>query len=270
MTLDTIALAAAMVGYWIAGVSYAWALVRGPNVMVRKVSVIAIMAVVLHGVAIVARGLVERGFPFSSLAGSMILMAWALVVLYLVSGQSMDGIVLGAFVCLASAGLLAVALGLPMGTSLKVGFWGAVHICACLVGYAGFVLAFGSAVIYMLHERMLKLKCVNALQKRLPSLDAADGLAHRMASVGFLALTLGIAAGSVWASTAWGQFWQWDSKESWTLITWFIYAAYLHVRVIRGWHGKWANRLLIVGFACVFFTYFGAASVFQSLHRHGW
>jgi len=83
-------------------------------------------------------------------------------------------------------------------------------------------------------------------------------------------LTLGVVTGAPWAQTAWGRYWNWDPKETWSLVTWLVYAAYLHVRVVRGWRGKWANRLLLIGFATVLVTFFGVNLIPRGLHRYYW
>ena len=88
-----------------------------------------------------------------------------------------------------------------------------------------------------------------------------------MIVVGFLMLTLGIITGSVWAHSAWGTYWSWDPKETWSLITWLIYASVIHSRMVRGWKGKRIAILSIVGFACVLFTYFGV-NYLAGLHSY--
>lgn len=135
--------------------------------------------------------------------------------------------------------------------------WRVIHIVSCLAASAGFAAAFAACVSYKLQERMLKTKQTSVLQHILPSLDYADRLAYKMVAFGFLMLAVGIVTGAVWSGTVRGTFWRWDPKETWSLITWLIYAAYLHIRVVSGWRGKWGNWLLTAGFACVLVTVFG-------------
>jgi cytochrome c-type biogenesis protein CcsB len=148
--------------------------------------------------------------------------------------------------------------------------WSSIHVTSSLIGYASFALAFGATIGYMLQERMLKSKRINCLQKHLPPLDVMDHLAYRMVAIGFPMLTLGIVTGALWAQSAWNSFWSWDPKETWSLITWLVYAAYLHVRVVAGWRGSLAKRLLIVGFICVLITFFGVNFLSHGLHRYNW
>ncbi len=91
----------------------------------------------------------------------------------------------------------------------------------------------------------------------LPSLAFLDNIIYRAIAAGFIFLTIGIVTGSVWAEAAWGRYWGWDPKETWSLITWITYAIYLHARMVRGWHGKRSAIIAIVSFAAVLFTYFG-------------
>ncbi len=89
-----------------------------------------------------------------------------------------------------------------------------------------------------------------------------------MVVIGFLMLTLGIITGSVWAHSAWGTYWSWDPKETWSLITWLVYASVIHSRMVRKWKGKKIAILCIIGFACVLFTYFGVNYYLSGLHSY--
>jgi cytochrome c-type biogenesis protein CcsB len=102
----------------------------------------------------------------------------------------------------------------------------------------------------------------------LPPLPALDSLIYRTTVLGFLLLTLGIVTGAVWAETAWGRYWSWDPKETWSLITWFIYAALLHARLLKGWHGRRTAWLAVLGFMAVLFTYFGVSFLLTGLHSY--
>ena len=98
----------------------------------------------------------------------------------------------------------------------------------------------------------------------------ADRLAYKLVSIGFPMLTIGIITGSLWAQSAWSSYWNWDPKETWSLITWLVYAAYLHVRLISRRRGKWSNRLLVIGFLCVLMTFVGVNLLDFGLHRYNW
>ena len=102
----------------------------------------------------------------------------------------------------------------------------------------------------------------------LPEVDVLDELTHQLIMFGFLFLSAGIITGAVWANSAWGRYWGWDPKETWSLITWFVYATLLHARLMRGWRGKRIAVLSIVGFGAVIFTYFGV-NLLPGLHSYG-
>jgi len=106
------------------------------------------------------------------------------------------------------------------------------------------------------------------LQQYVPSLDVLDEVTYRMIAIGWPLLTGGIITGAVWANSAWGTYWSWDPKETWSLITWFVYAAYLHARLTRGWQGSRAAVLSILGFSAVVFTYFGVNFLLSGLHSY--
>ena len=113
----------------------------------------------------------------------------------------------------------------------------------------------------------MKLKTV--LSQYSPSLDILDDVTYRMIAIGWPLLTGGIITGAVWANSAWGTYWSWDPKETWSLITWFVYAIYLHARYVRGWKGTQMAVLSSVGFLAVIFTYLGVNLVLSGLHSYG-
>jgi cytochrome c-type biogenesis protein CcsB len=103
---------------------------------------------------------------------------------------------------------------------------------------------------------------------RFPDRRILDELGYQLILLGFLFLSVGIITGAVWANSAWGRYWGWDPKETWSLITWFVYATLLHARLMRGWHGKRIAFLSMLGFAAVLFTYFGV-NLLPGLHSYG-
>ena len=93
-------------------------------------------------------------------------------------------------------------------------------------------------------------------------------IAYRSVCLGLLLLTVTIITGAFWAKKAWGNYWSWDPKETWSLVTWIIYAIYLHLRIMRGWKGKAAAIFAVIGFACVIFTYIGVNTLLPGLHSY--
>jgi cytochrome c-type biogenesis protein CcsB len=128
------------------------------------------------------------------------------------------------------------------------------------VGYAAVALAFVLAAIQLLAprvplvQRLLTMKAGTIMTGE--PLDV-ERMSYELVRFGFVLLTIGLLVGSVWAKSAWGDFWVWDPKENWSLVTWLIYGGYLHLRRVRGWRGDKGAWLLIIGFAVVMFTYLG-------------
>ena len=101
-------------------------------------------------------------------------------------------------------------------------------------------------------------------------LEILDNLSYRIIGLGFPLLTTGIVAGAVWANEAWGAYWSWDPKETWALITWFVFAAYLHARITKSWQGKRPAILASIGFVVVWICYLGVNFLGKGLHSYGW
>lgn len=106
--------------------------------------------------------------------------------------------------------------------------------------------------------------------QRLSLADTLDNISYRVIGLGFPLLTIGIIAGAVWANEAWGSYWSWDPKETWALITWLVFAAYLHARITRGWQGRRPAILAATGFVVVWICYLGVNLLGKGLHSYGW
>jgi cytochrome c-type biogenesis protein CcsB len=106
--------------------------------------------------------------------------------------------------------------------------------------------------------------------QRLTLAETLDNISYRVIGLGFPLLTIGIIAGGVWANEAWGSYWSWDPKETWALITWLVFAAYLHARITRGWQGRKPAILAAGGFVVVWICYLGVNLLGKGLHSYGW
>jgi len=132
-----------------------------------------------------------------------------------------------------------------------------VAIPICLVFYA---------IVFLVYKMPAEAK--KRLLDHFPDVRVLDELGYQLILLGFLFLTIGIITGAVWANSAWGRYWGWDPKETWSLITWFVYATLLHARLTRGWHGRRIAYLSMIGFGAVIFTYFGV-NLLPGLHSYG-
>lgn len=209
--------------------------------------------------------------PLSNIYESLVFFAWTIGVIYLVIEHRYKNRAIGCFALPLAFFALAYA---SFGTSAKIqplipalkSNWLIAHVVACFIGYAAFAIAFGISIMYLIkkddqveHGGMIA---------RLPKSFMLDELTHQLVMFGFLFLTVGIITGAVWANSAWGRYWGWDPKETWSFVTWLIYAALLHFRLMRGWRGKRIAILSIIGFAAVMFTYFGV-NLLPGLHSYG-
>jgi cytochrome c-type biogenesis protein CcsB len=146
--------------------------------------------------------------------------------------------------------------------------WLTIHVVTCFMGYASFAISFGCGLIRLLKNTGKSgEEKQSGLRGKLPTPAILDTLIYQSTALGFVFLTVGIMTGSIWAHYAWGSYWSWDPKETWSLITWLIYAIMLHSRYVRGWQGKRMALLSIVGFACVLFTYLGV-NYLPGLHSY--
>jgi cytochrome c-type biogenesis protein CcsB len=136
------------------------------------------------------------------------------------------------------------------------------------ISYATFTISFGAALMYLIQQHFLKKKKLGSLFQRLPALETLDEINYRCLTIGFPLLTVAIITGAIWAESAWGTYWSWDPKETWSLITWFIYAALLHGRMTIGWRGKRAALLSIAGFLIMLFTFIGVNLWLPGLHAY--
>jgi len=134
------------------------------------------------------------------------------------------------------------------------------------IAIASWIVA--AAVIFIIWQFGIGLKKVfSALNL---TKDMLDDITYKSIAVGFPLFTLGgLIMGAIWANSAWGKYWTWDPKETWSLITWFVYALYLHARFVGGWRGKRVAILSVVGFIAVIFTYLGVNLVLSGLHSYG-
>ncbi len=210
--------------------------------------------------------------PLSNIYESLTFFALAIGIIYLVIERRYRTRVLGVFASLLAFFALAFA---SFGTSDQIqplipalkSNWLIAHVITCFIAYSAFGLAFGISIMYLFQSGRKPVPGSGILS-RLPDSSLLDELTHQLIMFGFLFMTIGIISGAVWANSAWGRYWGWDPKETWSFITWLIYAAVLHFRMMRGWRGKRIAVLSIIGFAAVLFTYFGV-NLLPGLHSYG-
>ena len=236
----------------------------------------ATLALQMAGIILRWRESYQIGYghaPLSNLYESLVFAAWAIMLIYLVMEYRTKQRALGVFPALFAFLAMAYA-SFSTGVSSKIqpllpalkSNWLIAHVVTCFIGYAAFAVSFGISILYIARES--KKETAKGSQSLLPDLRQIDEINYQMVLFGFLWLSLGIITGSVWADLAWGAYWSWDPKETWSLITWLIYAALLHARTMKGWRGSRVAWLSIIGFGCVLFTYFGVNFLLGGLHSY--
>jgi len=234
-------------------------------------------AVLIAGFLIQVAGLVIRSMnahfmPVTNMYESMNFFAAAIVLFYLILEYRTKNRSFGAFI-LPIAFLLMVFTSLP--TTPKdikplipalQSQWLVWHVIMAFIGEAGFAVAFGASIMYLIRKRVSDDSFIG---QSFPSLTALDTISYRAVQIGFPIFTLGaLIFGAIWAKYAWGDYWTWDPKETWALITWIVYALYLHARIMYGWKGSTAAWISIIGFLTTLFTLFGVNYLLAGLHSY--
>jgi len=213
--------------------------------------------------------------PLSNMYESLVFFAWAIAIFYLGLEWKYKNRVLGAFsIPFAFLSIAYASLSPQFEKEIKPlipalqSNWLIAHVITCFVGYAAFAVASGMGIMYLIKDRNTRQPAGSPLAS-LPELKVIDDIIHKTLVFGFLWLSAGIITGAVWANSAWGTYWSWDPKETWSLITWFVYAATLHARFTRGWGGRRIAWLAVLGFLSVIFTYYGVNFLLSGLHSYG-
>jgi cytochrome c-type biogenesis protein CcsB len=213
--------------------------------------------------------------PLSNMYESLVFFSWCIALLYLVVEFIYKNKIIGAFaVPFAFASMAYASLSTEFSSAITPlvpalqSNWLIAHVFTCFVGYAAFAVSCGTGIMYLV-KSLDKGDSPNTLLATLPSLKVIDDITHKVILFGFIWLSAGIISGAVWANSAWGTYWSWDPKETWSLITWFIYASALHARFTRGWGGKRIAWIAIIGFLAVAFTYYGVNCLLSGLHSYG-
>ncbi len=219
-----------------------------------------------------ARTIEVHHAPFSNLYESMIFFSALVALIYLILEfrykTKMFGVFLSVFLSLSFFVTNLLPFRMKVYENLNPAlqsYWLEIHVATMFVGYSAFAISFIAAVLYL-----AKSEWPNGLMlKYLPNASVLDNLSYKSIAWGMPFLTIGIVTGAVWANYTWGSYWSWDPKETWSLITWLIYAAYLHARITRGWKEKKAAILAIAGFLSMAFLYWGVSFVLPGLHSYG-
>jgi cytochrome c-type biogenesis protein CcsB len=278
----------AMMSYWIS-------LSIPKNIFVFTVSkTLVLISNLLFFITLLARWLGEGYFPLSNLYESLIFLSWGISSIHLFIEYKTKSRLIGSistpilfFICGFSSLTLPTDMqkALPLVPSLQSN-WLMMHVSMMMISYATLIIGSLLSILYLAFnffknkQNSVVLNSVNSDSVQVQSsiidvskvslLQTVDIWSYRIIGLGFPFLTIGIISGAVWANEAWGSYWSWDPKETWALITWLVFAVYLHSRLLKGWQGEKAALIGSSGFFILWICYLGVNFLGKGLHSYGW
>jgi cytochrome c-type biogenesis protein CcsB len=289
-----------MISYWI---NLSFFTETNPLTKIGQFS--TIIANVLLFFILCSRWIVAGYFPLSNLYESLLFLTWTLLTIYLYIELRTKSKLIGAIlipVALLISGFANLTLSPEMQKSSPLvpalqSNWLMMHVSMMLLSYATLIMGSLLCILFLviskykdidfkfidgsslpLYNIMLDyyeaklLSPSNEMSElgKLKLLQSLDNWSYRIIGLGFPFLTIGIISGGVWANEAWGSYWSWDPKETWALITWLVFATYLHARITKGWEGKKTAILGGLGFFVIWICYLGVNFLGKGLHSYGW
>ncbi len=258
---------------------------------------LAIIANFLLAIQLISRWIISSHFPISNLFESLCFLSWGLILAQLLLEKEYET----PLIPLISTPLILLTLGfacfvLPEDLRLSSNLvpalrssWLIMHVSVVMLSYSALIIGscLSASVLLIDSKQSLQIRSnssgiggyklsnassIDELQRpfKFSHLEKIDTLSYRSILVGFVLLTLGLVSGAVWANEAWGTWWSWDPKETWALISWLFYAAYLHMRISKGWQGRKPALLATSGFFIVLICYLGVNFWGVGLHSYGW
>ena len=222
------------------------------------------------------RWLISGYFPLSNLYESLLFLDWCLLFILIIAETKTRTKILGAVVLPVTLLIISFAsliLPTPMQDAAPLvpalqSNWLMMHVSMMMLSYATLILGSLLSIVFLVIQTFKNQSVIvgNTKQQLLENIDIWS---YRTIGLGFPFLTIGIIAGAVWANEAWGSYWSWDPKETWALITWLIFASYIHARLTRGWAGEKSAILGSLGFFVVWVCYLGVNFLGQGLHSYG-
>ncbi|HEX5017784.1 MAG TPA: c-type cytochrome biogenesis protein CcsB [Actinomycetes bacterium] len=243
---------------------------------------LSVLAAVLISLAVLTRGISAERPPWGNMYEFTVTGVAALLVIWVAMiGRRKEWRDLGIIVVLFSLLLLGVAVLVLYTESAELvpalkSYWLWIHVTAAIISSAVFTVGSLASVLYLISERTERRVAAgerggmwDAVGVRLPSSTALDRVAYQTIAFAFPLWFFAVVAGAIWAEDAWGRYWGWDPKETWSFVTLVIYAAYLHARSTAGWRGRPAAIIAIIGLAAFLFSYFGVNIFFVGFHSYG-
>ena len=293
----------AMISYWVNLLLF-----NEENLLLKIGKFNIVLANILLFFILCSRWIVAGYFPLSNLYESLLFLTWTLLTVYFYIELKTESKLIGAIVipvALLINGFANLTLSPEMQKSSPLvpalqSNWLMMHVSMMLLSYATLIMGSLLCILFLViseykdinlniwvdywatryeiydseafssskqHEKFLNML---AELEKLKLLESLDNWSYRIIGLGFPFLTIGIIAGGVWANEAWGSYWSWDPKETWALITWLVFATYLHARITKGWDGRKTAILGSIGFFVIWICYLGVNFLGKGLHSYGW
>ena len=260
----------ALTCYFAATIASITELFKGSRITSRIILLLAVVGFIIHSASIIHRYTAAGYLPITNPHEATSFFTWCIVLIFIILELKHPISLLSSFIMPVVFLLMLLSSMLPRTikplSPLLHSSWLGIHTLFAFLGNAAFALAFGLGVMYLVQEHYVKSKRLGGLFERLPSLQTLDEMNYRLIKWGFPLLTLAIITGALWAESAWGSYWNWDPREVWSLITWFINASILHARMVAGWRGKRAAVLSIIGFLTILISFFGIKLLQKGMH----
>lgn len=217
----------------------------------------------LHTAAVLARWIATGHMPVMGVYENSLLGAWFVMLIFLISGRwiaakkTLNVVVVPVVLIMLGNGIMSGAELEPLAPAFQSN-WLFVHVIFAWVAYGSFFIAACFGVAFLWKGRAeSRGEAEKSVSRKFPELDIMDDLIFRFIMLGFIADTVMIATGSIWAHGLWGRYWGWDPIETWSLVSWLIYGAALHFRITMGWKNKRMAWLAIASIATVIISFFG-------------
>ena len=269
LQIENVLFTIAMAGYLAAMVLYALFLVFRKDVFGIWAGRITAAAFAVHTAALVTRTIGAGRLPLSNQYEFATSFAWGICACFLIFLWKYRFRALGAFV--TPVIFIVIAYAAMQSREVRElmpalrSNWLVLHVSSAIISYGAFGVSFAVSLMFLIRGKM---SGSTFWQEHVPEEKRLDLISYRAVSLGFLFLTFVMVSGAIWAERAWGSYWSWDPKETWSLITWIIYAIYLHLRISKGWKGKSAAIFAVIGFICVIFTYIGVNIFLPGIHSY--